>query len=910
MKRGGIPIRVQLIIVTILLVIIPVSIVGTVLYMKVSQEMDGYIVETLREQAKLVDGIIEREYENLSTESDEATFYCRYLFGKRLSAEVKPETRLQVAKSGGGSAPTIPEVEVNGKFAGGSLPMLRNTGEFLGVEISLYYFNSGGGVMIFGEGARRTGANRVTSSGVIDAGSRIFRELKDNNRWVGVEEADGQKYMTQYVTAKDFREGGSLVLRVRTSVDEYQARVTDFLSEITVGEQGYIFVLNMNGEYVLSENRNRDGENIMGATDEEGRHFIREMISKAPDLEEDRSGVLRYPWRNSEEEPLKEKIAVYRHFEAWDWVWGVSAVRDDFAGGIAAVRMVTIVIAVVFAGLAILAAFVVGTAFSKPISHIERVMARVAEGDFTEEVALRSSVRELKRLSENFDEKLLVSMRKMIGQIKYVTDYSHETGEKISNQVEGTLVFTNQMTQQLVQMKGQIHGLDGQINEASSAVEQIQATISNVAKQIDQQSSAVSETSASIEEMNSSIQSVAKIAEEKQEATSTLLEITGEGGEKVRSTNEIIQNIGVSINDMMDMITIINKVAAQTNLLAMNAAIEAAHAGDAGRGFAVVAEEIRNLSSSTSDSAKKISNRLKEIVGRIQEATEMSEATGTAFQKIEEEVKEFVNAFQEIASSTAELSTGSEEMLNAVNSLQNVAQEIQDGSEEMRGGSQDINEALQSLKEFSGNTVGSLKDLEEKTTNVNYAQGNMTDLVIGNSDNAEKLAQEISRFKISTGEQTGTEELSFSDLVRFSVGALLLQEWIVNVRNVLNQENVEREIPRLEKGRLQKWIDEHGKPYFGDEETFQEFLRAYEQLVELSDEMSRLRAEGESEKVESVYNRMVEQMKKAKSSLHSLRYTLSEKLEQNSADGVSGRTEGKDDPDEETGLETVEEDER
>jgi methyl-accepting chemotaxis protein len=722
----GIPVRLQLIIVTILLVLLPVGIVGTVLYLEVVKEMDKVIVQSLQEQARLVEGIIENEYNSFSEES---------------------------------------------------------------------------------------------------------------------------------------------------------AEVTDFLEQLVIGEQGYVFILDTEGRYVLSKGRQRDGENIIEEKDETGREFIREMVKRAPNLSDEEVGIIRYPWRSSRTEALQEKIAVYDYFEPWGWVWGVSAVKDDFAGSIRAVRRVTLIIGFSFTALAIIAALIIGAAFARPISRLETVIDRVAEGDFTQRVSLKSGIRELKRLSKNFDEGLLMNMRQMLRSIREVTDTSHETGEKISNQVEGTLVFTNQMTEQLIEMRKQIHGLDGQISEASSGVEQIQATIVNVSKQIEQQSTAVTETSASIEEMNSSIQSVAKIAEEKQTATDSLLRITGRGGENVRQTNSIIQEIGVSINDMMNMITIINKVAAQTNLLAMNAAIEAAHAGEAGRGFAVVAEEIRNLSNSTGNSAKKISVQLKAIVERIQQATEMSTATGSSFQKIENEMKEFIHAFQEIASSTAELSTGSEEMLNAVSSLQDVAQEIQDGSEEMKSGSRDINDSLQALKVYSGSTVGSLEELIEKTDNVNYAQGNMTDLVISNSENTEKMAAEIRRFTIDEGKEAAAPAFSFSDLVRFSVGALLLQEWIGNVRHVINGENGEQKLPRLEKGRLQKWIDERAMKLFGEEVEFQKVLSLYDSLLNLTEEMSRARSAGETERVESLYRQMLATMMKAKSSLHGLRYALSDRLE-------------------------------
>src|SRR6056297_1812873 len=645
---------------------------------------------------------------------------------------------------------------------------------------------------------------------VVIAGTVLYMQVTNQLNKNVEQNLKEQAELIVLMIKKDYHEAQSKAISESNSqkyyAQMYQSNLKEYLQKVDIGENGYVFILDSKGNYELPEK-------IMDAQDESGRYFIQEMIEKAQKLRSGETGLIKYPWRTTSNEPLRKKMAVYTYFEPWDWVIGVSAVMADFQTGAAAIRRFTIILGCAFILIAAFMALLVGRAYAKPIIQLEETIKEIGTGDLTQKTALKSSIREISTLSHDFDTNLIESMRTMLTNIKDMVRSSQDNSEEISNQVEGTLVFINQMTEELVTMRRQLYSLDNQINEASSAAEQIDATIKSVGSQIENQSSSVNETSAAIEEMNSSIQSVARITEDRRQAGEELAEITSKGGAKVSQTNDIIQEIGVSIQDMMDMITVINKVAAQTNLLAMNAAIEAAHAGDAGRGFAVVAEEIRNLSTSTSESAKKISSRLKEIVDRIKQATEISAETGQTFEEVNREVNNFVQAFSEIASSAGELSTGSEEMLHAVSTLQDVTQEIQSGSDEMTSGVSDISENLQSLRDFSKETVNHLKILTDKTQSVNYAQSNMTDMVIRNTENATKLAGEIRQFKIVEQNEEGGAVEARVDTERrsvhtqFTIGALVLQEWIVRILNWINDENRSEQAPDLTKTWLSQWIE-------------------------------------------------------------------------------------------------------
>ncbi len=410
---------------------------------------------------------------------------------------------------------------------------------------------------------------------------------------------------------------------------------------------------------------------------------------------------------------------------------------------ISAIQML-VVVSLVF-GVTILISILISLSINRRLSSILAVTQKVAEGNLTATVEMGWRD-EIGKLAEDF-AKAIVNLKDIIDGVKTASSESQEISEKLRGHTEQTSSAVTEITANIESIRRQFAALADNIASSSTALQQILANITNLVSQIANQANAVSQTSSSVEQMAASIESVAKIARGKQKAADSLAELTRVGGEKVNSTNSIIDAISHSVDDMLEAISVINNITSETSLLSMNAAIEAAHAGDAGKGFAVVADEIRKLAESTAENSKTIATTLNAVVENIQEALSSSRESGTSFDEIRRGVSEVVAAFEEISASTVELANGSQEILGSTSELLNITQEIRNGSGEMQTGAEEINKSLLQVKDISAQSLEGINEISDGANEINNSVVEISSLSKQNSASVEKLSAQIERFK-------------------------------------------------------------------------------------------------------------------------------------------------------------------
>jgi methyl-accepting chemotaxis protein len=395
--------------------------------------------------------------------------------------------------------------------------------------------------------------------------------------------------------------------------------------------------------------------------------------------------------------------------------------------------------------------FIVGGRIASRLFRTGDAMSRLAGGDLTTRTGARAVLSEADTLLRSFDEELAANLQVIMLGMRELAEENRALTHRLSAGAARSRETSEEVVERIGAVKDQIVRLDARIAETSQSFDEINNGITDLRNELESQASAVDETSASVEQMSASIDSVAQIAQERNEATTGLLEIVKSGGSQAKTSDEIIEEIAGGVEQISGMVQVINTVAAQTRILSMNAAIEAAHAGEYGRGFAVVADEIRKLAENTSSNTSQISSTLQEFVQRIYAAREASTKTGESFAQISGEIDRFVQAFTEISQSTSELATGSKEMVSGVGSLRESATRIQEQSEGIQTSTRTINEAVESVHQFSGETRSQIDELDAESRRVAEDQKSITETGEQSDACIEQLMTELKYFTMERG---------------------------------------------------------------------------------------------------------------------------------------------------------------
>jgi len=243
------------------------------------------------------------------------------------------------------------------------------------------------------------------------------------------------------------------------------------------------------------------------------------------------------------------------------------------------------------------------------------------------------------------------------------------------------------------------------IGHASSLLEGITKMVHELDVSITSQTQSVEESSKKTEKMVTELKTTSQISQNKQSDIKELLENAVSGQESMRETIQSVQGIAQSVDGIGSAIKIISAIAANTNLLSMNAAIEAAHAGDAGKGFAVVANEIRRLSESTRENSRNISQTLKNIIDGISITSKRSGDTDNRITEMSREIKGFAETMTGLITTFNELSAESNEIIAALNSLKDQSAAVKTVYAEIMTMTDSLRDAMVELGSLSKSNV-------------------------------------------------------------------------------------------------------------------------------------------------------------------------------------------------------------
>jgi methyl-accepting chemotaxis protein len=461
-----------------------------------------------------------------------------------------------------------------------------------------------------------------------------------------------------------------------------------------------------------------------------------------------------------------------------DQVWSIMVVATEkhILREVKAITEFTVILAVIAIIAAAIIVYFVLNKVIHPIVMVANNLKDIAEGegDLTHSISIHSND-EVGDLS-NYFNRTLEKIRNLVSSIKYKINGLNHTSFELSVNMGRTSSAVEQISASLDNMKNLMVKQENGAEEAGRAVGDIKENIDSLKKMIEEQTDSVNKSSSAIEEMTANINSVTRTLAENSKNVGALTEASENGKTGLQLVAQEIREIAHDSEGLLEINSVMNNIASQTNLLSMNAAIEAAHAGEAGKGFAVVADEIRKLAESSGQQSKTTAAMLKKIKSSIDNITKSSDDVLARFGAIDSSVKTVSEHEQNIFNAMEEQEVGGKQILESIGRLRDITSSVKKGSDLMAESGDILVKDTDGFIRTSKETVEGMNEILKGIHQINISVNHVNDMSKENNRNFESLKTETQKFNDTFGNEKQKILMVDDDVIHLEMVKSVLQD--------------------------------------------------------------------------------------------------------------------------------------
>lgn len=532
------------------------------------------------------------------------------------------------------------------------------------------------------------------------------------------------------------REKVSAVLFAGINVDWFSKDI----KALSFGKTGYVFVIDRFGNIMAHADsaqalrmRNPIEEAKTDPAQADHAELIRRMIQ----------GQGRYHQANIDGE---HRITFFTPIPETNFFVGVTITTDELFDDTFRMGIWLGLLALALITLGTLVALTVTRSIIRPLRQAIEVLQNLAqgEGDLSRRVHVNSGD-EVQLMAELINQ-TLDKLSNLVRGVRTQADRLTKVGEELSSNITQTAAAVREISANIQSVNNQVINQSSSVTETSTTMEEINAGVINLHQLIEAQTQSVNQASTAIEEMIANIRQVSETLKVNEHNMKQLNQSASEGRDVLNKVTGEIRAIAQESEELLEISKIIRSISSQTNLLAMNAAIEAAHAGDYGRGFAVVAGEVRKLAESSGEQAKTVGRVLKHIRSAIDGIARSADDIIEKFESIVHRIRLVGDQEVSIAHSMREQNEGSLQVLQEISRLKDVSSSVRNSAQEMQVGSHQILKETATLKNITQEIGHAMREMANGAQEIAVAMETVNSLTSSNQSSIEAVHQELNKF--------------------------------------------------------------------------------------------------------------------------------------------------------------------